>query len=290
LAADIAEVMAHLAPLVAADPPRQVPTRDAAAALTDALARAAGVPVVAAATGRAYRHRAARITGWPALRWLRLLRPDPLRRLHLDAGSGTEVQPVPATSVPPAGAVERATVALAVRTIGDAAGRDLPVPWRAAVTAAARSRQADLADALDVAVASTDLGVSRTPMWWRAVGALQWLATLTALVGLGWLGIRFVLFTLGLPAVSGTTPGIMLLGGLVAGLMITVLVRPLVRAAAARARARAETRLRCAVTVVGERLVLDPVREALARYAEARSALRDVSARRGAKDRNEPQD
>jgi hypothetical protein len=268
--------MVDLAPLVAADPPRQVPARDAAARLTDALARAAGVPVVAVATQRAYRHRAARITGWPVLRWLGRLRPDPLHRLHLGAGPSAQVQPVPATSVSPAGSVEQATVALALRAIGDAAGRDLPAPWRAAVTTAARSRQADLADALDVAVATTDLGVSRTPMWWRAVGALQWLATLTALVGLGWLGIRFVLFTLGLPAISGTTPAVLLLGGLVAGVLIAVLVRPLVRVAAARARARVETRLRAAVAVVGERLVLDPVREVLARYAEAQLALRDV--------------
>jgi hypothetical protein len=274
LAGDVAGVVTDLAPLVAADPPTRALDRDAGSRLTDALATAAGVPAVAAAVERAYRYRAGRVAGWPVLRWLRRLRPDPLRRLHLDIRPG---QPVPATSVPPAGSVERATVALALRTLGDHAGRELPAPWRAALTAAARSRQADLPDALDVAVAGTELGLSRAPAWWRLVGALQWLATLTALVGLGWLGVRFVLFALGLPAIPGATPGMLLLGGVAASIMITVLVRPLVRFAATRAGVRAGTRLRSAVAAVGERLVLDPVRQVAVSYADARSALYDAS-------------
>jgi hypothetical protein len=169
-------------------------------------------------------------------------------------------------------------VALAVSAISESVGRVLPAPWRAAVTAAARSRQADLPDALDLAVAGTDLGVSRIPRWWRAVGALQWLATLVALVGLSWLGIRLVLFALGLPVISGTTPALLLLGGLAASVMITILVRPLVRLGARRARKHAETRLRSAVDAVGQRLVLDPVRDVAASYAEAHSALHEASA------------
>jgi energy-coupling factor transporter ATP-binding protein EcfA2 len=278
LAGDIAGAVADLTPLAAADPPTQALDRGTTARLTDALATAAGVPAVAAATERAYLHRSARVAGWPVLRWLRRLRPDPLRRLHIGTTS-SRAQPIPATSVPPAGSTQQATVALAVRTLSDHAGRALPAPWRAAVTAAARSRQADLPDALDVAVAGTDLGLSRIPAWWRAVGALQWLATLTALVGLAWLGIRLVLFTLGMPAISGTTPALLLLGGLAASAMIAILVRPLVRYAAARARRRAETRLRSAIAAVAQRLVLDPVRQVLASYAEAHSALRDATAR-----------
>jgi hypothetical protein len=275
LAGDIAGVVTDLAPLVAADPPTRALDRDAVSRLTDALATAAGVPAVAAAVERTYLYRAGRVAGWPVLRWLRRLRPDPLRRLHLDTRPGAG-QPVPATSVPPPGSVEKATVALALRTIGDHAGRELPPPWRTALTRAARSRQADLPDALDVALAGTELGLSRTPTWWRLVGALQWLATLTALVGLGWLGIRFVLFTLGLPAIPGRTPGLLLLGGVAASIMITVLVRPLVRLAAARARKRVGTRLRSAVAAVGERLVLDPVRQVVAGYTEARAAVHDA--------------
>jgi hypothetical protein len=273
LAGDIDGVVADVAPLVAADPPAPTVERASAAQLADALQRAAGVPAVAAGTERAYLHRAARVAGWPVLRWLRRVRADPLERLHIRTASGT-AQPVSATSLPPAGSVEQAAVALALRSVSEQAGAALPAPWRAAVNAAARSRQADLPDALDLAVASTDLHLPATPLWWRVVGALQWLATLTALVGLGWLAVRFALFALGLPLISGTTALLLLLGGLAASLMIVVLVRPLVRFAAARARTRAEARLRAAVAAVGQRLVLDPVREVLTDYAEAHTALR----------------
>ena len=56
---------------------QQAVERDTATRLAEALATAAGVPAVAAATERAYRHRAARTMGWPVVRWLRRLRPDP---------------------------------------------------------------------------------------------------------------------------------------------------------------------------------------------------------------------
>src|SRR6266545_1197399 len=88
-----------------------------------------------------------------------------------------------------------------------------------------------------------------------------------------WPGVRFMLFTLGMPAMPGTTPALLLLGGLTAGMMIAVLVRPLVRFAAGRVRRRCESRLRSAVAAVGQRLVLDPVGQVAASYAEARAAL-----------------
>jgi hypothetical protein len=111
------------------------------------------------------------------------------------------------------------------------------------------------------------------PVWWRLVGVLQWLVTLTALVGLCWLGVRFALFALGMPAMPGTTPALLLLGGSVAGILIATLVRPMVRLAAGRVRARAERRLRSAIATVAQDLVVAPVRQVLASYAEARAAL-----------------
>src|SRR6185312_12848232 len=53
-------------------------------ALTAALGSAAGVPPIGAAVEQAAVHRAVASTGFPFTRWLRRLRPDPLRRLHLD--------------------------------------------------------------------------------------------------------------------------------------------------------------------------------------------------------------
>lgn len=309
LAGDVDAVVADLAPMVAAAPPEDAVDRQLVRALTDALAVAAGVPAVTAATRSAYLHRSARAMGWPVSRWLRRLRPDPLRRLHLPelpaggrspvpvtradtapdspataAGAGGTAAadlavPTPATSVPAAGHAQRAGVALAVRTVGEQAGAGLPVPWPAATTAAARSRLADLPDALDVAVATTDLGMTRRPFWWRVVGLVQWLCTLAALVGLVWLAVRYALFALGLPELPGPIVGrvplatVLLLGGLLAGFLVSLLTRPLARIGARRAAARADTRLRRGVTGVAEHLVLEPVGAVLRDYREARTAL-----------------
>src|SRR5665648_435842 len=75
--------------------------RASQAELVDALAEAAGVPVVVEAV-RAERERSARrATGWPPTRWLSRFRPDPLRRLHLgrgDAGHTSLPRPGPAAA------------------------------------------------------------------------------------------------------------------------------------------------------------------------------------------------
>lgn len=252
--------------------------RDTIRRLGDALASSAGVPAVTEATERAYRHRAGAAMGWPVVRWLRRLRPDPLHRLHLPASTNPEA-PVAVTSVPDPDAAQRAAVGLAIRRVGETASAPLPTPWPAAVAEAARSKLADLPDALDRAVASTDIGLNRTPIWWRVVGALQWLATLGAIVGLGWLVVGYVVRALGLPRLEHPmvgevpVPTVLLLGGLLLGALIALLIRPVVKWAARRARARAETRLRAAVTDVAREYVVAPVRVVLHAYAEAREAL-----------------
>ncbi|MEV5410888.1 GTPase [Thermopolyspora sp. NPDC052614] len=69
--------------------PNRAPAVDALAApLTSALSEAAGVPLVVEAVAKAHRYRSVVATGWPITRWLRRLRPDPLRRLRLTTGPG----------------------------------------------------------------------------------------------------------------------------------------------------------------------------------------------------------
>ncbi|AVT40103.1 GTPase [Plantactinospora sp. BB1] len=267
--------------------------------LIDALAGAAGVPAVAEATEQAYRHRAVAATGWPLARGLRRLRPDPLRRLHLAEGPaepervpepggllGLDRPPVAATSVPEPTAAQRSAVGLAVRAVADRAAATLPGPWSAAVTAASRSRLADLPDALDRAVATTDLGMDRRPVWWRLVNAVQWLVTVAAAIGLGWLLFGYAVRALGLPELdypmvgAVPLPTVALLGGLLCGALLSLLVKPVIRWAARRARWRAEGRMHDAVAEAARGYVVTPVREVLRAYAEARSALAVASARR----------
>ncbi|MEU7840599.1 GTPase [Micromonospora sp. NPDC049114] len=289
LAGDVDTVVAGLDELVGSARPAGGPDDASVAALNRALAGTAGVPAVSEAVERAYRHRAGAATGWPVVRGWRRLRPDPLRRLHLPGPTGGGADPaeslVAATSVPDPTAAQRSALGLAIRAVADRAASGLPAAWPTAVTSAARSRLDDLPDALDGAIAGTDLGLDRQPVWWRVVGGVQWLVTLAALVGLGWLALGYALRALGLPALDNPTvgqvpmPTVLLLGGLLAGLLVAALTRPVVRWAAQRARARARQRLTVRVAEVGEEYVLAPVRIVLASYAQARDALRDAARR-----------
>jgi GTP-binding protein EngB required for normal cell division len=253
--------------------------------LTDALAMSAGVPAVAEATGNAYRHRAVASTGWPLIRGLRRLRPDPLKRLHLDttpATPGTDLVPVARTSLPEADAAQRSAVGLSLRAVASRAAAPIPDMWSPALNAAARSRSADLPDALDRAVARTDLGMSRAPFWWRGVGMLQWLLTVAAAGGLLWLIGGYAIRVLGLPALNYPKvgqvplPTLLLLGGLLLGALLALLLKPIVNWGAQRARRRAEQRLRAAIMEVAREYVVAPVREVLNAYAQAREALSAV--------------
>ena len=282
LGADVDKVAAEARPLVGPAPVDLAKRSDRP--LVDALSHAAGVPVVAIATERAYVHRARKVTGWPFARWVRRFRPDPLGRLRLGGrAANVDDTTVSATSIGPAAPAAQAEVGLALRKIADQAGSGLPAPWQEAIRVAARSRMDDLPDALDIAVAQTDLGVARRPVWWRVFGVLQWLVALAALAGLLWLVVRYVMFALALPEIPlpdvgrVPLPTALLAGGLLAGLLLSLLVRPVVRLAARRKRRRAEARLRSGVERVARTLVLEPVRRVLTAYAEARSALDDAA-------------
>ncbi|MEV0808878.1 GTPase [Micromonospora sp. NPDC050200] len=287
LSGDVDTVVAGLGELVDPDVPRNAPDDDTVGPLDRALAGAAGVPAVADAVEGAYRHRAGGTTGWPVVRGWRRLQPDPLRRLHLPGPAGEADQPaeslVAATSVPDPTTAQRSALGLAIRAVADRAGADLPPPWPDAVTTAARSRLDDLPDALDRAIADTDLGLDRRPLWWRLVGGVQWLVTLAALAGLGWLLLGYALRVLGLPAPEYPRvgevplPTLLLLGGLLAGLLVATATRPAIRWAARRARQRAQKRLTAAVAEVGDTYVRTPVRAVLDRYGQARDALRDAA-------------
>jgi hypothetical protein len=281
LAGDLETVSEQLADMIGPPAAEDEVDRATIRQLSEALAVSAGVPAVAEATGNAYRHRAAASTGWPILRGLQRLRPDPLRRLHLSpSAEPTEV--VPRTSLPEADAAQKSAVGLSVRSVAARAAAPLPEVWAPALNAAARSKTADLPDALDRAVAKTDLGMDRKPLWWRGVGLLQWLFVLTAVGGLGWLIGGYAIRALSLPALNYPKigqvplPTLMLLGGLALGVVLWLLLKPIVNWAARRARRRAEQRLRTSITEVAREYVVAPVREVLNAYAQAREALTTV--------------
>ncbi|MEV0198666.1 YfjP family GTPase [Nonomuraea sp. NPDC050691] len=92
--------------------------------LTPALEEAAGVPLVLEAVAKGHRHRAVVATGWPVTRWIRRLRPDPLRRLRLGMGvsTGTRNGTTGGTRNGTSGAIAGAGGAIAARGRTPAAG------------------------------------------------------------------------------------------------------------------------------------------------------------------------
>ncbi|MFI7454030.1 GTPase family protein [Nonomuraea sp. NPDC049714] len=241
--------------------------------LTAALSKAAGVPLVVEAVRKGHRHRAVVATGWPVTRWIRRFRPDPLRRLRVGLAAGSsEGEVVGHTSLPAASVVQRAQVETAIRDVGEGAAADLPGAWGAAVRRAARSREAELADAVDRAVGRTSLRETRRPRWWRAVNVLQWLLFASMVAGGGWLGALLAMDYLRLPQPPLPTAGelpwptVLLAGGALAGVLVALLSRLAAWLGGRRRARRAAKALHEAIGQVGQEYVLGPVAEELTRY------------------------
>jgi hypothetical protein len=255
-------------------------SKERIAALDDAFADAAGVPTVVKAVADSTRLRANRATGWPVTAWFSRLRPDPLKRLHLDLGAaGKQLTGAARTSVPKATGVQRARVDIEVRALADQVAEGMAPSWASAIRSASVSRLPDLNDRLDRAVASTDLGADRIPIWAGLVRILQWVLILAALVGAGWLAVLAFGSYARLPEpptpeVAGfPVPTLLLLGGIALGLLLALVCRWLV-SLTARSRARtADKRLRDAISEVSAEVVVEPIQAELASYAEVRSGL-----------------
>jgi hypothetical protein len=250
-------------------------------AMEEALAISAGVPTVVEAVERSTRLRAGQATGWPVISWLWRLKPDPLRRLHLDLGpEGRKLTGNSRTSIPEASPVLRAKVDTEVRALADDVSAGMSRPWAEAVRRASVSHSVQLADRLDAEIAATDLGVARIPRWAGLVRVLQWLLVLAALVGGGWtlaLGASGSWGDDSVPAYWGIDlPIILLLGGIAVGLLVGLLCRVLVDVTA-RNRARAADRLlRKAVHEVSGELIVTPVEQELNAFRTVRTALDKV--------------
>ncbi|MGO1510541.1 MAG: GTPase family protein [Actinomycetaceae bacterium] len=278
LRADVAVVADELASAADLDaagtPAKKVDDRTVVATASDA----AGVPVVTSAASAAYRRGAARHVGWPPVRWLARLRPDPLRRLHLGE-RGTEGR---ATSLPPAGPAQVSALTTAVRRHVEARAAGLPDRWRADVGEDVESRVPGLLQKVDPEIGAVDLGQARRPAWWRVLGFLQWVLVAAAIVGGVWLGALAVMGYLQMPAPATPEwrgwplPTLLLLGGVVAGLLVWLIGAQLARIGAARRGRRVGRRLR---TVVAERVAEDvtaPLDAHLERYESFATAVRSL--------------
>ncbi len=281
LAADVRAAAAALRPGVADTEPDVAATGQDE--LVEALARAAGVPVVVSAVDRDYRMEAASRTGWPFTRWAANLRPRPLRRLRLDGDraeiSASDVRSVLGrSSLPPPTPAARAGVALATRRLAEQAGSTLPVPWADAVADAATPPGPDLTDTLDQAVVGTSLR-DRSPMWWKGVNWLQVGFALAAFAGVAWVLLLIVLGWLQFPDVRAPlwgpfpVPFLLIVTGLLAGLLLAALARFLARVGARRRAKVMDKRLRESISTVAQEHIVAPVAAVLERHRTTREHL-----------------
>ncbi|GAB2892894.1 GTPase [Neomicrococcus lactis] len=250
------------------------------------LAHSSGVDVVVRAVERSYALDAGAKTGWPVTRWMSRLRPDPLRRLNLKS---KDVNPiVNRTSLPKAGAAQRAEADGAVREFADRASAGAPDAWRSSIRRAARGSAEILPDRLDQAIASTDLSANKGSWWWPVLSVIQWIALLAAVVGLGWLGVIFGLQYFQIqppetPMVEGwPVPTLLVAFGVLLGIVIGIAGSVFARFGA-KSRARtARKRLQESIRAVAHEYVAAPVSAEIDRYNSFISA---VSRARGEKDR-----
>ena len=160
--------------------------------------------VLQAATA-SYRRTAGQHTGWILTRWMSRLKADPLRRLHLGQqdetksaskaekssgmlGSDSENAPeLVASSLPPLSAAQKAGMANAVRQYSKQMAARIDEPWKRSIKEAALSREAELPELLERDMVRIDYGLGRTRAPWVIFNALQWIALLSALAGVGWL-------------------------------------------------------------------------------------------------------
>jgi len=246
-------------------------------ALDQALAECAGVPLVVDAIASTTRRRAARRTGWPVARWLGRLRKNPLSDLGLDdTVSMTELS---RSSDPETAGVQRASAEVALRVVADKASVGLERPWRDAIRGVSTAHSDDIVDAIDRSVRDTDVHISRPALWWRVVQVLQWVGVLAVVAGLGWLLAMLVsrVADLGMPSVPSVigvpAPLLLVIGGVVGALVLSLASRWAVRLGAARRARRVDSELRAAIDAVVQERVVAPIEAELEVYAAYREDI-----------------
>lgn len=261
--------------------------KDSIARLNAQLAAAAGVPIVVDAVRSSVRHRGRLATGWPLVKWISRLRPDPLKRLRLGAGAPKDREGQPEltrSSLPARSAAAGAHLSTGLRAFAHELGDTLPPVWQEAIGSAVHSAAGRLPDELDRAIVSTDLRVARPPIWWTVIRALQWLLIAAVVVGVGWLTLNMLLGYFGLPqlgivpigpdgGLQVPLPTVLSLGGLLAGVLLSAAAQLVIRLAAGGAARRARRALEASVAAVARFRVIEPAEAEVARYAAARKAL-----------------
>ena len=254
--------------------------------------------VLQAATA-SYRRAAGQRTGWILTRWMSRLKADPLRRLHLGQqdetkstskaeksagmlGSDSENAPeLVASSLPPLSAAQKAGMANAVRQYSKQMANRIDEPWKRSMKEAALSREVELPDLLERDMMRIDYGLGRTRAPWIIFNALQWIALLSALAGVGWLtlisGMAYLQIQLPpAPTPEGSPvplPTLLLLLGILLGIASAGVGRLLTAMGSRYYARKLRGRLQTGVEKAVQSCVVAPVQQEAKRLAAYRKAL-----------------
>ena len=254
--------------------------------------------VLQAATA-SYRRAAGQRTGWILTRWMSRLKADPLRRLHLGQqdetkstskaeksagmlGSDSENAPeLVASSLPPLSAAQKAGMANAVRQYSKQMAARIDEPWKRSMKEAALSREAELPELLERDMVRIDYGLGRTRAPWVIFNALQWIALLSALVGVGWLtlisGLAYLQIQLPpAPTPEGSPvplPTLLLLLGVLLGIASAGVGRLLTAMGSRYYARKLRGRLQTGVEKAVQSCVVAPVQQEAKRLNAYRKAL-----------------
>ena len=254
--------------------------------------------VLQAATA-SYRRAAGQHTGWILTRWMSRLKADPLRRLHLgqqdetkstskaekSAGMlGSESENAPelvASSLPPLSAAQKAGMANAVRQYSKQMAARIDEPWKRSIKEAALSREAELPELLERDMVRIDYGLGRTRAPWVIFNALQWIALMSALVGVGWLtlisGMAYLQIQLPpAPTPEGSPvplPTLLLLLGVLLGIASAGVGRLLTAMGSRYYARKLRGRLQTGVEKAVQSCVVAPVQQEAKRLTSYRKAL-----------------
>ena len=254
--------------------------------------------VLQAATA-SYRRTAGQHTGWILTRWMSRLKADPLRRLHLGQqeetksaskaeksagmlGSDSENAPeLVASSLPPLSAAQKAGMANAVRQYSKQMAARIDEPWKRSMKEAALSREAELPELLERDMVRIDYGLGRIRAPWVIFNALQWIALLSALVGVGWLtlisGMAYLQIQLPpAPTPEGSPvplPTLLLLLGILLGIASAGVGRLLTAMGSRYYARKLRGRLQTGVEKAVQSCVVAPVQQEAKRLNAYRKAL-----------------
>ena len=274
-------------------------TLDAEQKLVKACYASSQAEQVLQAATASYRRAAGQRTGWILTRWMSRLKADPLRRLHLGLqeetksaskteksagmlGSDSENAPeLVASSLPPLSAAQKAGMANAVRQYSKQMAARIDEPWKRSIKEAALSREAELPELLERDMVRIDYGLGRTRAPWVIFNALQWIALLSALAGVGWLtlisGMAYLQIQLPpAPTPEGSPvplPTLLLLLGILLGIASAGVGRLLTAMGSRYYARKLRGRLQTGVEKAVQSCVVAPVQQEAKRLTSYRKAL-----------------